>query len=134
MLKKLSGNNEIQEIPPIIYNNDILYDDKLKAEAFNNYFNKISTLNLENEPALDFGNIFIHSEFELDFLVTEQEVEDQLKLLNTNKAYGCDKISPHLLRINCENICKSLHSIFNASLDYGIFPDSWEKSHGFALA
>ena len=77
LLKILSGKNELQEIPPILFDNQIIFNDKDKTEIFNNYFNKISSLNTGNVPDLDFDNIISHQEFELNFNITEDEVESK---------------------------------------------------------
>ena len=63
-----------------------------------------------------------------EIVVSEEEVRDQIKLLKTNKAYGCDMISPHLLKINSNNLVVSLCKIYNSSLELCIFPDSWKKA------
>ena len=115
IIKKLSGNTELKEIPPIFYDDQLIYDEKTKTETFNNYFNRISTLDLQYEPVIDHNQIINHSEYDLDFIIEVQEVEDQIKLLNTKKAYGSDSISPHLLKINSDNLNMSLCKIFNAS-------------------
>jgi hypothetical protein len=50
-----------------------------------------------------------------DFIITEQDFMDQLKMLNISKPPGPYDISPRVHE-TCSSICKPLTKIFNLSL------------------
>ena len=61
--------------------------------------------------------------------VTESDVLDQLKCLETNKSYGPDGISPRLLKEAGETVGKILKELFNKSLSLGKFPKIWKQAN-----
>ena len=63
-----------------------------------------------------------------NILATEQDTSDILTILNPNKAYGPDGISPKLLKEAAPFITPVLTKIFNLSLSQGIFPDTWKRA------
>ena len=119
----VTGFSSTNEIPPININDMVIFDTETKCEEFNKYFVEPSSLNLLNEPELDFENILRHPASEL-----KEDVIDQIKTLKTKKAYGCDGISPHFLKIDSDNLVNSLVQIFNFSLQNGTFPSEWKKA------
>ena len=69
-----------------------------KAEILNTHFSNIA--NIENEPDLSYN--VRPPPYQLnEFIITEQEVLDQLNILNINKPGGPDGISPSLLKKYC---------------------------------
>ena len=54
-------------------------------------------------------------------------------MLSVSKATGLDKISAKLLRVCPDLIADSLCSIFNRSINTGIFPEEWKCSKVVAL-
>ena len=65
--------------------------------------------------------------------ISEQEVTDQIKILNANKSYGHDKISPMFLKMSGLSLIKPLTRIFNLSLSQSIFPDLWKIANVLPL-
>jgi hypothetical protein len=61
--------------------------------------------------------------------ILEQDVEDVIKGINTNKAYGPDNISPKLIKEAGPSIVKILTKIFNKSLQLSKFPSIWKKAN-----
>ena len=61
--------------------------------------------------------------------VTEQDVEDQIKILDTNKSYGPDGISPIFLKEGGLYIIQSLAALFNLSLRMTKFPMLWKQAN-----
>jgi hypothetical protein len=51
-----------------------------------------------------------------------------LSKLSKSKATGLDKISARLLRVCSDLIAQSICSIFNRSINTGIFPEEWKCS------
>ena len=109
-------------------NDEIITDDHNKANALNNFFasqtyidDSQATLpelpNHENGP-----NIPI-----LDSIVlTERNVEDILKTLDTSKAMGPDLINPRILKEASRELSVPLCMLFNISLHMNIFPSQWK--------
>ena len=61
--------------------------------------------------------------------ITQEDVLDQLKNLDTNKALGPDGISPKLLKKAAKPISKILQYIFNLSIKTSKFPSAWKKAN-----
>ena len=131
LLKSVHRNNDLSdEIPPIEYNGKIYCDDKDKANIFNNYFVSISSIESKDaETRLpDIPDIFLGNELEF-IQITTGDVEDQLKTLDVNKAYGSDSIPPQLLKEGGNMICQTLKNLFNKSLECSVMPDLWKEAN-----
>ena len=64
-----------------------------------------------------------------EFIITEQEIVDQLKILNVNKPAGPDGASPRLLKDIAYSISKPLTKFFNMSLSIKQIPILWKIAH-----
>ena len=58
--------------------------------------------------------------------ITTDDVYDQLSTLVTSKAYGCDSISPHLLKLCAGSIVDPVSALFNMSLASSVLPQEWK--------
>lgn len=111
-------------IPPIQVGDDIISDLKQKAGVFNDYFCSQSDLNDSDKPLPNIPNrrtIGLSN-----IVITEKEVEDILKILDTTKATGPDLLNPRLLKEACNILKYPLCKLFNLSLETGIFPSNWK--------
>ena len=74
------------EIPPLTFNDRVLYTNKEKADAFNSFF--ISQSSLENEdgelPDIPFFDLEL-----TEITLTTSDVKDVILNLSTNKATDC---------------------------------------------
>ena len=61
--------------------------------------------------------------------ITEQDVLDQLKCLDVQKAYGPDAVSPRLLKEASLSIEPSWCKLFNSSSQKGLFPSMWKMAN-----
>ena len=61
--------------------------------------------------------------------VLEKDVEDVIKGIDTNKAYGPDNISPRLIKEAGPSIVKVLTKNFNKSLQLAKFPLMWKRAN-----
>jgi len=130
LLKAVYHNAQVYvSIPPLHYGNRIVTDTKEKAELFNNAFISVSKVDDSQATLPDFGNFAPHAPVLEKIVITDSEVEDQIRLLDCNKAYGPDDISPHFLKHGGVALRQSLTRIFNQSLAIGKFPSMWKKSH-----
>ena len=107
--------------------NEIIVDDKEKAQAFNNFFAEASEIDDSNHP-LPAVNFRAHNQ--LDHIeILESDVSDQLQILNVNKAYGPDKLPPRILKEANAIVSKPLAKLFNKSLRAKTFPSIWKKAN-----
>ena len=115
-----------KEIPPLISNNTLYESDQDKTELFNNYFVAQSTINDDNisPPDINEGDYSLG-----DIHISETDVSDVLRLLNTSKASGPDQINPTLLKEASAQLCKPLSKLFSNSLTSGKFPESWKEAN-----
>ena len=71
--------------------------------------------NIDNEPVIS-DNVAPLPCHLNEFIITEQEILDQLKILNVNKPAGSDGVSPRLLKDIADSISKPLKIIQHVSL------------------
>jgi hypothetical protein len=93
LVKSLTVNNDCSRtIPRIEHNCNLVFDDIEKSELFNKFFCEQSTLDDSDHTSPD------PTELQTDGLrqipITETEVEDILKILDTSKATSPDCINP----------------------------------------
>ena len=114
-----------EEIPPLCENGTILYTNKEKANALNEYFIKQATLeNVCNPlPQVTFLDCEIN-----DIKLTVFEVKEIINTLNTRKATGPDLIHNKLLMAASDVICVRLTGFFNRCLNEGIFSFIWKTA------
>ena len=87
-------------LPPLLDGVTFIKSDSAKADLFNRYSNKLSSI--------------IQS---INF--TTQDVFQELSQLNPNKACGPDLLTPLLLKKSAKFICESLCKLFNQSMSMG---------------
>ena len=117
----------ILSTPPLDCSNNIAYDDVEKVEAFNTFFSSQSNIDDTDKlvPADDTPPLRC-----LDRIVLQQhEVQDVLRLLNTNKASGPDAIYAKLPKVAYDIISKPLCAIFNISVITKHFPNKWKLAN-----
>jgi hypothetical protein len=119
--KETMGNRKQSTIPSMMANNEIHNSDEEKAKLFNDYFLEVQSL--PNQPV---DPIFEEQEPPDETLemitISEKDVDDALKCLDTNKAYGPDGISPKVLKEGRPALVNILTKIFNLSLTKAFFP------------
>ena len=118
---------KLPRIPPLFVNNNFITDCKDKAKAFNDYFASQCTPFINNStlPAFSSFTDKIISDFE----ITENEINELLQGINTNKAHGPDDISANMIKLCGNHLTRPLKIIFTNILNTGIFPDQWKKAN-----
>lgn len=127
LVKSLVGDKNNRSIPPIDSNGELISDDSVKSELFNNFFSEQSRLNdgVKIPPDItDLQNDGLHQ-----VIITETEVEDILKTLDTSKATGPDLINPRLLKEASDILKRPLCKLFNLSLSKCYFPSDWKNAN-----
>ena len=116
LVKECLTQTNDSNIPPINDGGTILIEDHDKATAFNQFFSKASKLDDSNAilPAINepMAGVSILKEI----TISEQEVKDQLSILDVNKSYGHDLISPMFLKRSGNALIQPLTKLFNLSL------------------
>lgn len=62
------------------------------------------------------------------------EVENELKLLKSNKATGWDGISLEILQLTARSPAPSLTSLYKTVIGKGNWPNTWKMGHGPLLS
>ena len=134
LAKELFSEASDSSIPPLVTIGDtIIVDDHDKACAFNEFFSKAS--NIDDSIAILPENIEPIDGISLltDISITEQEIMDQLSILDTNKSYGDDNISPMFLKKSGDKLLKPLKILFNLSMSSSTFPKLWKIANVLPL-
>jgi hypothetical protein len=105
----------------------MIQDDNKKAELFNDYFCKQAGLNDSETSVPDITDILINGLEQI--FITENEVEDILKILDTSKAIGPDLLNPRLLKEAASMLNYPLCRLFNLSLTLSTFPSEWKYAN-----
>jgi hypothetical protein len=126
--KQISNfKNKKEIIPPIKVNDELIDDNKIKCELFNNFVVALTELDDAN---VDLPNILSESECVLNNInITESDVVDLLNILDISKAIRHDGISPCILKEGASILKYPLCKIFNISLRSGVFPSDWKKAN-----
>ena len=114
---------------PVMVKDGVLYSsDTEKAQAFNDtYLESANTGGDQYDLPFD-DTVPGHGSLD-NVQVTEKDVEDVLKGINTSKAYGPDNVSPRLVKEAGPSIKKILTRIFNKSLQLSKFPLIWKRAN-----
>ena len=123
-IKKTSTNKN--EIPPLEYEDKIIYENHEKANCFNRYFQSQSIITNEEEPL---PLVEQHESQMTTPVLTVEETTATIINLNTTKAIGPDLIHNILIKTACIVIEQPLTDLFNKSLSEGIFPSIWKTAH-----
>ena len=114
----LKEGNE-SDIPILIKNDEQFSSPVEKAEILNQHFSGQSKLD-ESQPTLP---PFKNPPYSIDqILITEEDVNDVLINLDTNKSCGHDLMHPKLLREGTPLLTRYLTQVFNKSLRRSYFP------------
>ena len=126
--KETMGHRKTSTIPSMITDNEVHNTDEAKANLFNDYFLEVQSL--PDQPEAPIFEEHEPPENTLEMItIVPKDVDDILKCLNTNKAYGPDGISPKVLKEGGPALVPILTKLFNLSLTKGIFPSNWKMAN-----
>jgi hypothetical protein len=97
------------------------------TELFNDYFCKQADLNDSETFVPDITDILTNGLEQIT--ITENEVEDILKILDTSKAIGPDLLNPMLLKEAASILKYPVCRLFNLSLGLSTFPSEWKYAN-----
>ena len=127
-LKPVISPTNSSSIPPLENNGQTYTDNLDKANLLNNYFREQTLINDDNVNVPDVANYDIVNELS-SIILTPAEIEIVLKSLPVGKAVGPDGISNKILRELSVELSLPFCSLFNQSLQTGVFPDCWKISN-----
>ena len=124
--KQFLKQNKESDISLLIQNNKHFTSPHEKSNVLNEYFCMQSTVD-DSHATLPPIEIPEHS---LDnIVISSQDVEDVLRLLDTSKASGPDLISPKLLKEGAPVLSPHFCKLFNKSIDECSFPSEWKLAN-----
>ena len=128
LVKRLLGSSKSRSIPPLQTYDDLICDNLAKCELINDFFNVESNMDNSNSTVPEPIDPLYDKQTQLH--ITETDIEEVLKLLDTTKATGSDLINPLLLIGEGASILKlPLCRLFNLFLSTCRFPTQWNLSN-----
>ena len=121
------GKNNIDSIPPLLYDDEIISNDYTKVNILNEYFTSISNIADADEKVNIHNHPTSHNLENIN--ITSKDVHDIIKSLKVNKASGMDGVSHRILKEAIDSISEPLCKIFNKSLHQGIYPTQWKYAN-----
>ena len=128
ILKSFYNGKKIPVIPPLLINNEIISDFKMKANHFNSFFASHCTP-LNNNSKVPESQTYITDSKLSSLQFEDKDIIKIIRSLDINKAHGYDDISIRMLKICDLAIIKPLSIIFRNCINNSTFPDLWKKSN-----
>ena len=130
LIKQVYKSNETyQSIPPLEDDGETVTESSRKATLFNLFFSKASTIDDHDRHTPDLGRIFQDDNNLEEIDITEQDVADQIKGLDTSKAYGPDLVPPKILKEGGDIIVNHLTKLFKLTLRKMTIPKLWKQAN-----
>jgi len=116
---------------------EIIFENKIVATKFNNFFCNIAAKLVKKLKKRPFDENEVNKFYEKNGatanafsfnVATEEEVLRLLKSLNVTKSTGCDNISARFLKDAANAIVSPLTYIINLSLKTGVVPDDFKTA------
>jgi hypothetical protein len=111
----------------ILEDGKVASTDQEKAEALNNFFSSVFTIeDSSNLPSIE--ETICQSNLK-EMVFTEEIVKKQLDKLKCDKTPGPDGIHPKVLREMSEVLAGPLSILFTRSMTESVLPQGWKQSH-----
>ena len=130
LYRSVLGLSTDRHCPSLKHNDRVITDSKSKSNLFNQIFAEKSMIDDMGKslPAdLPFRTSTINPLNQID--ITLREVNEQLSLLNVNKAFGPDGIGPKILKPLKEVIAPTLLKLFRATMRHKKVPKIWKQAN-----
>ena len=128
ILKRFYNGRTVAFIPPLLINNKLESDFKIKANYINSFFASKCT-SLTNNSTSPNSLQYVSSVRLSLFSFNEAVILKIINALNINKAHEHDDISIRMIKLCSKSVVKPLLIIFNNCIDTGTFPDIWNRSN-----
>ena len=128
-VNRLLGNGSKRRIDTLKADSGVITSQQEVVEEFGRFFSSVVGMTAEKQGhEYQEQNEACETRFKFQ-TIEERDVLKMLKSLDPNKACGVDGIGAKLLRMVAPGICRSLTSLFNASLRSGIVPEEWKSAN-----
>ena len=117
------------EIPDVNFNSSKSFDDKSKAQLFNEYFQSVFNEDCSPLTSTPVVNSFVLK----NITFTSDEIRKVLKCLKPNLSQGPDCLPPIFLKTLADVICFPLQTIFEVSFRSHALPFDWLQSNVTAI-
>ena len=115
---------KISKIPPIRHNNTFLTDTLVKANTFNSFFVKQSSL-IETGSEVPVAYQLTHHHLE-SVNLDPAKILSIIRAFDVRKVHGWNDVSVRMVKIYDESLIKTLFNIYQFSLEAGNFPINWK--------
>ena len=124
VLKTFVNGTKVPVIPPLLENNKLVTDFKLKTNLFNGLFNQqCTTVDISSSVPKD---ISFETEKRLStFEICNDGIFKFIRSLDPNKAHDQYGISIRMLKLCATSITKPLQILYKNCLDNKCFPKTW---------
>ena len=128
ILKTFSNFKKVPIIPPLLINNNLISDFKLKTNYFNNFFASQCTP-LNNNSKIPETQSYVTNTNLSSVKFESKEISNVIRSLDVNKAHDHDNISIRMLKTCDSAIAEPLTIFFNSCINQIMTPDIWKKSN-----
>ena len=128
ILKSFYNGKKIPVIPPLLINNEIISDFKMKANHFNSFFASHCTP-LNNNSKVPESQTYITDSKLSSLQFEDKDIIKIIRSLDINISHGHDDKSIRMLKICDLAIIKPLSMIFRNCINNSTFPDLSKKSN-----
>ena len=115
---------KISKIPPTRHNNTFLTDTLVKANTFNSFFAKQSSL-IETGSEVPAAYQLTHHHLE-SVNLDPGKILSIIRAFDVSKVHGWNDVSVRMVKICDEFLIKPLFNIYQFSLEAGNFPSNWK--------
>ena len=132
IVNRVCGRENSSSIPPVIENEEPIFDSKEKACIFNDCFVLQTELPLANAipPVIQ---PYQTQQFLSSIIVTEEHVLELMKGVDISKACGYDGIGNKIIKLCSEGFHVYFTYFINLSLSLGQYPSAWKLANVIPL-
>ena len=112
------------QIPDLIFGDNLLSDNTVKANAFNNFFGSVFTA--DNSVIPNLVNTIDHTDIRVKF--TPESILEVLNKLKPSLSVGPDGLCAYFIKKLKYTLCLPLSIIFEVSYRTGKLPSLWKKA------
>ena len=127
ILKRLFNEKKVPIIPPLLINNKLESDFRIKANYLNSFFTSKCTPLINNSTIPNLLNYVSAARFS-SFCFNEEVILKVVNALKINRAHEHDDISIQMIKLCSKSVVKLVSVTFINCTDTGI-SDTWKRSN-----